>query len=407
MPQDIDLSALPPQGDRLLSELNQLRNADPLYYSEKSHCWIVSGHAEVTEGFSGTLPLSSAFMPAALYRVIPPEEFPTRLPNTLRYISKITTNLDGAEHANLRRLLVKALNRRLVESLRPYVKDRVATLLDKAGEQNELEFHEEIARQLPGAVILRFLGLPPEYLSRLKAWADSITAALTSFNPDPAWLDAMERTITDMLEIFRAEIEDRRLNPKEDFITQLLNTTEGDARLTMDEVLGTLLIVIIAGHDTTSNSMTLGLRALSAHPESWVYWRAHPEKSVDCAIEMMRYTAMSAALPRIAAQDFEWRGRQLTRGQLVMLMVAGGNRDPGIYAQPDRMDFTRANDRALTFGPGMHHCIGHLLAKLQLSEFFSALVERFASVDILEPPVFTPALVFRSVTALHVRFNPR
>jgi len=116
---------------------------------------------------------------------------------------------------------------------------------------------------------------------------------------------------------------------------------------------------------------------------------------------------MSTAFPRVVLEDFEWRGRKLSRGQLVMLMVAGGNRDASVYSEPDRMDFTRSNDRSLTFGPGLHHCIGHLLAKLQLSEFFSALVDRFASVDILEPPVFTPTLVFRSVNALHLRFNPR
>jgi cytochrome P450 len=404
---DISLSALPPQGDLLLAELNQLRDADPLYYSAQSYCWIASGHAQVTEGFSGTLPLSSTHIPAALYRAVPPEEFPARLPNTLRYMSKMITNLDGAEHANLRRLLVKALNRRLVESLRPYVRERVGRLLDKAASRRELEVHEEISRMLPGAVILRFLGMPAEYLSKLKAWADSVTAALTSFNPDPAWLDAMEINVAEMVGIFLAEIEDRRTNPKDDFITQLLNTTEGEARLTMDEVLGTLLIMIVAGHDTTANSMTLGVRALAADPAAWEFWRAHPEKAVDHAIELSRYIAMSTALPRIVSEDFEWCGRQLKKGQLVMLMVAGGNRDPGAFPNPEALDFTRSNDRSLTFGPGLHHCIGHLLAKLQLSEFFNALVERFESVEILEPPRFTPALVFRSVDALRARFNPR
>jgi cytochrome P450 len=90
-----------------------------------------------------------------------------------------------------------------------------------------------------------------------------------------------------------------------------------------------------------------------------------------------------------------------------MLMVAGGNRDPHVYARPDSLDFTRPNGMALAFGPGLHHCIGHLLAKLQLSEFFSALAQRFDRVEILDEPTFTPALVFRSVTALQLRFHPR
>jgi cytochrome P450 len=163
----------------------------------------------------------------------------------------------------------------------------------------------------------------------------------------------------------------------------------------------------MAGHDTTSNSLTLGTRVLARHPEVWSYWRSHPEKSVDSTIELMRFMAMSTTLPRIASADFEWRGRQIRKNDLVMLMIAGGNRDPRVFSDPDRLDLTRGNDLSLTFGPGLHHCIGHLLAKLQLSEFFNALVHRFDGVQILEEPVFQPVLVFRTVQALRVKLLRR
>jgi cytochrome P450 len=280
-------------------------------------------------------------------------------------------------------------------------------LLDTAAQRREMEFHEGIARMLPGAVILRLLGMSSDYLPRLKGWADGVTIALTSFNPKPEWLDGLEIVVGDMIKVFTAEIEQRRAAPQPDFITQLLNTVEDDARLSMDEMLATLILIIIAGHDTTSNSLTLGVRALARNPDAWQYWRDHPDRGVDCAIELMRYIAMSTTLPRIAAADFEWRGRRIRQGDLVMLMVAGGNRDPRVYSKPESLDFTRSNDTALTFGPGLHHCIGHLLAKLQLSEFFGALVQRFDGIEFLEEPTFTPALVFRSVTALKLRFNPR
>ncbi|MET0657117.1 MAG: cytochrome P450, partial [Steroidobacteraceae bacterium] len=140
---------------------------------------------------------------------------------------------------------------------------------------------------------------------------------------------------------------------------------------------------------------------------AWAQWRAQPDKGVEFAIELMRYIAMSTTMPRLASQDFEWRGRKIREGDLVMLMIAGGNRDPKIYRQPNALDFSRPNDTALTFGPGLHHCIGHLLAKLQLSEFFTAVTQRFDRVEILEDPQFTPNLVFRAVNQLHVRFHPR
>jgi len=128
---------------------------------------------------------------------------------------------------------------------------------------------------------------------------------------------------------------------------------------------------------------------------------------VDSAIELMRYIAMSSTLPRIAARDFEWHGRSIRKGDLVMMMIAGGNRDPRVFSEPERLDLARANnDVAMTFAPGLHHCVGHLLAKLQLSEFFGAMVRRFDRAEILEQPSFLPMLVFRNVTALRLRFHP-
>ena len=177
--------------------------------------------------------------------------------------------------------------------------------------------------------------------------------------------------------------------------------------LIVDEVVAALILLIVAGHDTTSNSMTLGVRALAKNPAAWANLRAHPEHGVEAAVEIMRFTAMSAAQPRLAARDFEWRGRRIRQNDLVMLMIAGGNRDPRVFKNPDQMDFSRQNDQSLTFGPGLHHCIGHPLTKLQLAEFFAALTQRFGSVEILQEPEFVPNLVFRGVTQLDVRFHPR
>jgi cytochrome P450 len=152
--------------------------------------------------------------------------------------------------------------------------------------------------------------------------------------------------------------------------------------------------------------MTLGVRALAANPTAWSEWREHPERAVDSTVELMRFTAMSTAQPRLAAQDFDWRGRKIRKHDLVMLMIAGGNRDTNVYKNPDQLQLTRTNDMSLTFAPGLHHCIGHMLAKLQLSEFFSALTQRFDSVQILEEPTFVPNLVFRGVTGFKIRMHP-
>jgi cytochrome P450 len=331
-----------------------------------------------------------------------------RYPNSLRYMPRILPNMDGPEHARLRRLFVKAFSRKIVEDLRPYVRERVATILDHAAAQRELEFNEGVARQLPGAVILRLLGMSESYLERLKAWTDGVTRALTAFDPREEWLDTLEVVVIEMLEVFTAEIAQRRAAPTGDFISALVHAVDEGDSLTVDEMIADLILVIIAGHDTTSNSMTLGVRALANQPAAWQQLREHPERGVDSIVELMRYMAMSAAQPRLAAQDFEWRGRRIRQNDIVMLMIAGGNRDPALFSDADKLDLNRtAGDRSLMFAPGLHHCIGHLLAKLQLSEFFTALAQRFDSVEILEPPKFMPNLVFRSVDGLKVRFHPR
>jgi cytochrome P450 len=121
----------------------------------------------------------------------------------------------------------------------------------------------------------------------------------------------------------------------------------------------------------------------------------------------MRYISMSSAQPRMVAKDFDWRGHMLKENDIVMMMIAGGNRDPRVFTNPETLDLNRATDKALTFGPGMHHCIGHMLAKLQMGEFFTAVTQRFERVEVMDEPEWVPNIIFRAVNGLNVRFYPR
>jgi pimeloyl-[acyl-carrier protein] synthase len=404
---DINLVALTLEGDVLLPRLNELRERESIHWSEQTQCWIVTGHAEILAGFAGEMPLSNHSLPDRLFPGLTVEQMRERWPTIVRYQPAAITNADGNDHSRLRKLFVKAFNRPLIQSMRPFVQQRIATLLEQAAANPAIDFNGQVARRIPGSVILHLLGMSQDYLERLEEWDRIASAALMSPRPTLEWLDQLEASQQQMNEIFLKEIEQRRRSPRQDLITEFVNAAEGGDRLSHEELLQALFLIVIAGHDSTANSMTLGLRAMARHPEAWQYWRTHPDRAVDNAIELMRYVAMISAQPRLVARDFVWQGKQLRKGDVAFLMVAAGNRDPKVFPDPERLDFTRRNDQSLVFGPGIHHCIGHLLAKLQVSELFTAIVERFDRAEVLEEPKFTAALVFRGVTELKVRLYPR
>jgi cytochrome P450 len=270
-----------------------------------------------------------------------------------------------------------------------------------------VEFNEQIARPLPGSVVLKLLGMSDDYLEQLQGWASATVIALGSNQPRLEWLDAYEDAVIEMEAIFEMELAKRRENPTPDLITDLMQASEDGDKLTHDELIGALIQIIIAGHESTTGSITLALAALARHPDHWRDLAAHPEKALPAAIELMRYSAMSAAMGRVVAEDFQWDGQLLKRGQLVMLMIAGGNRDPSVYPEPEKLDFSRTNYETLTFGPGLHHCIGHLLAKMQVSELLAAVTQRFEGAELLEELDFMPQIIFRGVHHLNLRFLPR
>lgn len=407
--EDIFIMGAGQLGNGVLAPLDRIREADPIYWSEKSQCWLVTRHEDVMLGFSGELPLSSDRLDLFAFGSIPEQERSLRIPNLYRYAAHISVNIDPPAHTRIRKLLVKAFNRKVVDDIRPFVAEKVAGLMDDIAVRNgEVEFVEDIARKLPASVILKLIGLPYSNLPNMKEWANGFLGALAQGMPSPEYLEEGERVTRQMAGVVREELARRRVDPGSGLLSELLKVHEDADKLSEDELIATLILLIVAGHDTTSNTMTLIVLALAEHPELWEIMHRHPEKIPAYGDELMRHIAMSFMQPRIATQDFEWHGKQIRRGQIVMLMQGTGNRDPRVYSCPDKIDLERSNERVLTFGPGLHHCLGHLLAKMQLTEFLGALVTRYRGVEILDEQLdFMPQIVFRGLFSLNVRFIPR
>jgi pimeloyl-[acyl-carrier protein] synthase len=403
---DFDFNLLPTIGNGWLDRLNTLRESEPVFWSDHQRGWLITRHADVLAGFSGNLPLSTARMIEALLHGDPGRA--KAMPTLMSSLPHWIINSDPPAHTRMRRLMGKAVNRKVVESVRPFAQANIDTLLDSLTNRTDVECNEDVARLITGKTILRLLGVPQDYLGQLKNWATDVVMALAVVNAPESALDAGERAVLEMFELFKNEIEKRRTNPQEDIFTGLVQAVDGGEQLTMEEMVGSSVVLLLAGHDTTLNSIVMGVEALSRHAAHRHWLAANPEKGDIAAIEISRYIAMSGGQSRIAAEDFEWHGKQIKKNDVVYLMIAAANRDPRVFERPEDLNFARDNGSAATFAPGVHHCIGHMLGRMQLAEFFSRAYVRFEQIKVLEPEIrYAPAWAFRAIPQLKVRFHPR
>jgi cytochrome P450 len=401
----IDFSKIVELGNGILPPLNEVREQEGILWNDSLHGWLVTRHADVTDAFTGKLPLSNVRMET---RTAGPDMalFLQRYPLMSATLPFWIVNSDPPLHTRLRRLMTKAFSRRVVEDLRPMAKRVIAETLDGISGRGEIEFMEEVAREITGHVIMNKFGLPDSVFPKLKRWSVAFNIGLGGVvRPSMEILDEVESSIAEMHGVFKPEIDRRRAVPADDFLSLLVTANEGGDSLTEEEVLGICYLVIVAGHDTTMNTMTLGVNALTRDKAARDYLLNTPERIGDCVAEIMRYIAMSTSFQRIAAEDFTWQGSEIKKGDVVWLMTAAANRDPAVFPNPEALDLTRTNnDRTTVFGGGIHHCIGHLLAKMQLVEFFPEFFRRFPNAEVIEERLtFIPSLSFRGLSALRMR----
>lgn len=403
---DVDFSQLPVLGNQLLNQLNELRKCSPVFWSEHEQAWIITGYKEVLEAFQGRVPLSARRSDLLNLLLPDKEDREALIPHVLRYFPKFLINVDPPEQQRIRTLMAPAFGRNMVEAYRASAREVIAEVLDRIEGKDEVEFVSEVARVITGLNILRMMGLEDEdrFLPKLERWAYFTSAgAAVPTRDDLAEMDAV---FAEMAGVFIPLVAARRSDKGEDFISRLVHGGQEGDELTDDEIIGNLMLILLAGHDTTLNTMSLSVEALSRDPEAVAYMRASPESMLNSVLELARYTAMSTHQGRVVAEDFEWCGQHLKKGQPAHIMIAGANRDPAKFVDPERLDLTRNQRENLNFAPGIHHCIGHLFAKMQLTEFFPEFLRRFDRWEVLDETIaWSPNLSFRGPVSLNVRLH--
>ena len=313
--------------------------------------------------------------------------------------------MDPPDHTRLRRLVSKAFTPRLVGRLRPRIETLVDELLD--GRSGETDLIATLAYPLPVIVISEMLGVPPQDRDLFKAWSDSLARGL-----DPDFLlpdeEIAERdqARAEFAVYFRELAAQRRTDPRDDLLSALVGVSDGGDVLSEEELLATCVLLLVAGHETTVNLIGNGALALLRHPEQLAVFRER-QGSVPAAIEeLLRYDPPVQLTLRAALEDVELDGALIERGRLLLLLTGAANRDPGVFNAPDRLDLRRYTEggdapRHLSFGHGIHFCLGAPLARLEGQIALWKLFERDVALTT-DDLVYRDNLVLRGLRDLPV-----
>jgi cytochrome P450 len=312
-------------------------------------------------------------------------------------------DLEAPVHTRIRRLVAKAFTPRTVEQLAPTVQRLAAELIASLHADGGGDLHARVAEPLPVAVIAEMLGIPAADRSQLRPWSSAMTG-MYELNPGEDAARAAVRASEEFSGFLRELIAARRTDPGEDLISALIAVQDEGDVLSEQEMVSTCVLLLNAGHEATVNSTTLGWLALFRHPDQLRILQDAPARLKDGVEEMLRYDTPLQLFERWVLDDIELGGTVIPRGSEVALLFGSANRDPARFRDPDRFDVTRpaADNRHVSFGAGMHYCLGAPLARLELAASFGTFLRHAPGMRLLSEPRRRPNYVIRGVEELLV-----
>jgi len=312
---------------------------------------------------------------------------------------------DGDDHARLRGLVNKAFTPRAIAELRPRVQAIADELLDAAGRRGEFDAIADLGMPLPLIAIAELLGVPLEDRALLKRWSDALVTFLDGSIRERGLADAAKACV-EIRSYMERIFAERRARPRDDLISRLLDARDVDDRLSDDELLGTVVLVLAAGHETTTNLIGNGLYTLLRHPDELARLRAHPELVTPAVEELLRFEPPVSLTSRIpmGRRPRLLFGREVGGDDEVSLVLSAANRDPAVFRDPDRLDLARGDTRHLAFGFGAHFCMGAALARLEGQIAIGSAVARFPSLKLArETAEWRPGYVLRGLVSLPLK----
>jgi cytochrome P450 len=378
----------------------RLREEDPVHWDPFLHAWVVTRYADVV----------TVLHRFSADRTPTPRQLTDMGLEQLNPIAQVMVRqmlfMDAPAHTRLRGLAAHAFTPRRVAVLRSHIQDIANQLIDAVVPAGHMDVIADLAEPLPAIVTAEMLGVPTEDHARLKAWSADFAEMLGNFQHNPDHAMRVLRSTAAMADYFHARIEEQRSRPREGLIGALLGAEDAGDRLSDEEVIANCIVTMVGGQETTTNLIGNGILTLLRQPA------AHAALAADLSIipaaveELLRYESPSQHTARLAPEDTELGGRKIARRQAVIAVMAAGNRDPERFPDPDRLDFTRADNRHLAFGWAAHFCFGAPLARIEGQIAFETVLRRLPGLALAPGPlVWRHNLGLRGLTKLPVTFE--
>lgn len=323
-------------------------------------------------------------------------------PDFTGLIERNLLTLDGSEHRRLRRLVSKAFTPRRVDAMRPRLEATVEDLLDRAGEEDEMEVVGALAYPLPVLAIAEMLGVPAKDHDRFRSWAGRLVQLLDPFQGRGGAKPMIEAT-NEIFAYFRELLAERRVEPRDDLLSAMLAAEEDGDHLAEIDLLALSSLLLVAGHETTSNLIASSVHLLLRFPDERKRLQDDPSLLPFAIDEFLRFESPIQFTDRAVTEDCEIGGQKIRKGQMVVAGLAAANRDPEQFPDPQRLDVGRRENQHLAFGQGNHFCLGSQLAKLEAEVAIGALLRRFPDFSGPPgPPTWRRSMIVRGPESLTV-----
>ena len=382
----------------------RLRDEDPCHWSPRLKSWVITRYDDVKSVTQDGKLSSNRLQP--FFASMPSEEA-KKIGDIIRYLSLWMVFKDPPEHTRLRRLTSRVLHVKSMQGMRPQIEGIAEWLLDGLRGQDEFDFIAEFAGPLPCLVIMAMLGVSHGDLALMKRLSDDMALFIGSSRVSAQKYDTAQAATHEMADYFRQLIDVRRAVPGDDLLSQLVHLRNGDDRLSDDELIATCILLLFAGHETTTNHIANGLLSLMQFPAQ-VQKLRHDLSLTNAAVEeLLRHEGPSGAQVRVVQVEHERHGKTLKQGDRLFMMLNAANRDPRAYADPDVVDIERDGVSHLAFGYGAHICLGFPLARTEGQVAFPVVLKRYAHIEpVTSTQRWLNSLVFRGMETLPVRVRP-